>query len=124
MCAVGPNKMDLGKSREELVIEEKKAATFGGSKGKWLIAIAVVLAVMTILFIGLYAAERKKLKDMENESANAAAKGSPATKPPPTKKPPITIAPTRKPATPGADVTKDNVLVAASKSFKCRSDLI
>lgn len=105
-------RMEKGRSKEELVIEEGLRISKGSSKLKWLIAIAVVLAVMMILFIGLYASEKRKLKDAENEIA--AAKGSSITKgPPSTKAQPSTKAP--RTTTPGTKVTADSVQVAASE---------
>lgn len=98
--------MELGRSKEELVVEEKRNF-MGQSKVKWLIAIAVVLTVMTILFIGLYASERQKLKDAESKTAATAAKGLPVT----------TVLP------PGTDVTADSVQVAASKYHFRNSNL-
>ena len=134
MSIIGCEKMEFGRSKEELVIEERLTFSKGQSRTKWLIAIAVVLTVMTILFIGLYATERKKLKDAEKE--NAAAKGSPptqalptkapstkapSTKAPSTKAPSTKAPPTKAPSTkapfttPGTDLSPDSVQVAASK---------
>ena len=103
--------MELGRSKEELVIEEK-GTSIRQSKVKWLIAIAVVLAVLTVLFIGLYASERKKLKDAESQNAAIAGKGPPVTTLPPGK------ASSPKPS--GTDVTVNSVQVAASKYIFCK----
>ena len=102
--------MELGRSKEELVIEEKLKPSSLKSKIKWLIAVAVVLAVMVVLFIGLYASERKKLEDMKRDTSVVAGQGSAATKKPLTS---ATIPPTK--SLPGTDVTADSVQVAASE---------
>ena len=97
-CCVAAADMEVGKSREELVVEDNIKFSNGQSKLKWLLAIAVVLAVLAILFIGLYASERQKLKDTEKKDAAIKMAES-------TKTPPIT--------TPGTDVTIEKVQVAA-----------
>ena len=63
--------MHTGVSREELVMEQVKFGS-SGKKLKILSAVVVVLLlVMTILFIGLYATERKKANDAEERAAIA-----------------------------------------------------
>lgn len=101
--------MELGRSKEDLVVEEKLKPSSLTSKIKWLVAVAVVLAVVAVLFIGLYAAERRKLEDVKKETSAAAGQGSPVTKKPLTK---ATNPPTK--SLPGIDVTADRVQVAAS----------
>ena len=98
----------IGQSKEELVIEEP--VKFGQSSGKvkFLVAIAVVLAVLAVLFIGLYATERKNLKNLEEETASIKQKGSTMTTKTPVTRRPVTRAP-------GPDLRPSTVQVAASK---------
>ena len=97
-----------------------------GKKLKILTAFAVLLLVMTILFIGLFASERKKANDAEEKAAIAnKQKGGPSQptkkpQPPMTTKKPSGIT-TKKPVmptTPGTLITPDSVQVAASEYHK------
>ena len=98
--------MQTGVSREELVMEQVKFGS-SGKKLKILWAVVVLLLVMTILFIGLFATERKKANDAEERAAIAnKQKGTVIT----TKKPVVPTTPV-----PGTLITPDSVQVAASE---------
>eukprot|EP00795_Rhopilema_esculentum_P007247 gene7247-12931_t len=107
----------IGQSKEELVIEEP--VKFGQSSGKvkFLVAIAVVLAVLAVLFIGLYATERKNLKNLEEETASVKQKGGTMTTKSPVTRNPVTRNPvTTNPVTkaPEPDLRPSTIQVAAS----------
>lgn len=104
-------------------MEEVKFGS-SGKKLRILWAVVVLLLVMTILFIGLFATERKKANDAEEKAAIAnkqkGGPGQPTKKPQPpvtTMKPPVIT--TKKPVMPttppGTLITPDSVQVAASE---------
>ena len=99
-CCVAAADMEVGRPKEVLVVEDSMKFSKGQSKLKWLLAIAVGLAALVILFIGLYENERQKLKDTEKKDAG------------------LKMAETAKAlsmTTSGTDVTMEKVQVAAGE---------